>query len=215
MGVNDYAFSQEILDSILQIVSDITLVDYKDTEIPSQVPSVYDLWKDGDIYSRCLLIRAFYRGMKGDVKMLTDFASIWKQRNQTEDWSQATELIYSDLRPIQRSDFEAKLKLKHLLNEGVDFHCSDMINWLTERLDITTSGHADQVSLMKYLKEAIWTHRSSINYKKPLQDHPTFSKLLNKTPVPEPVPDLFFINQVLPLVETYSTSELEKRLKQI
>ena len=163
--------------------------------------------------------------MKGDVKMLTDFASIWKLRSQSQDWSLAKEEIYSDLRPIQSSDFEKKLKLTHVLNEGVDFHCSDMINWLVDRLDIASSGCPDQESFKKYLKEAIWTHRSSINYRKPLEDHPKFSALLTKPAVPEApavpevpeapeaTPDLFFTRQVLPLIESYSSSELDKRLK--
>ena len=223
MGASDFEYSQEMLETLLQIVSDLAIKDYIDVWIhqsppPSPAPAPlnwYKLYKESNTICKCILIRAFYGGMAGDIKLLSDFAQTWKERLAEPRWEEFLRSLYKDSPPIDPKVFESQYSFDDCLLEGVDFHCSNILEWLTENetlvQQILQQGHKDPNS---YLKSSIWTHRSSINLRSPLTLlHPQLippTHLPHQDPTP---PDPFFTNTVLPLLTQYSSTELKKRLK--
>lgn len=214
MAVSDYEYSQEILESILQIVSDLSRVQYCDVWVKYEQVDLYKLFKESGVLCKCILIRAFYRGMAGDVKLLSDYAQTWNSRFAESRWEKFLASFFENLPLVDFQIFCSQYSFNDTLLEGVDFHCTNMLEWLagfSQLVDkISSLGVEDP---QEYLKSAIWTHRSSVNLRKPLNQHPEVGCLVSCA-VDEPAqPDEFFLNEVLPLVTDYSKAELKKRLK--
>jgi hypothetical protein len=213
MGVNDFEYSQEMLESILQVVHDITVLDYQDFCIPQENYSVYDVWNNADLIVKTLLIRAFYKGMAGDVKMLIDFAVIWKERFKKEEWKGALCELFHGMMDVRLFEFQKKYQREHVLLEGVDFHCSDMIEWIVGQLENGENGFDCQESFKRYLKKIIWDLRSSVNFRKGLFCHVNLGKLVEGKDACEREEDVFYLNQVLHLIERFSQEEIDKRFR--
>lgn len=214
MGASDFEYSQEMLESILQIVSDLARIEYSDVWIHSSPTDLYKLYKESNTICKCILIRAFYGGMAGDVKLLSDYAQTWNERLAEPVWEEFFSSLYKDLPPVDPKIFESHYSFDDALLEGVDFHCTNILEYLTGIntlvQKIQEQKHNDAES---YLKSSIWTYRSSINLRTPLNLHPQIGFLINcphKDPNP---PDEFFTATILPLVTQYSVTELKKRLK--
>lgn len=214
MAVSDYEYSQEMLESILQIVSDLARVQYCDVWVKHEQADLYKLYKESGVLCKCILIRAFYRGMAGDVKLLSDYAQTWNIRLADDQWEKFLCTFFGNLPLVDFQIFCSQYSYQDTLLEGVDFHCTNMLDWLlgfTHLVEkISVLGFNDP---QEYLKSAIWSHRSSINLRNPLNLHPEVGCLISYT-VSEPTqPDELYLNEVLPLVTEYSKAELKKRLK--
>jgi hypothetical protein len=67
---NELVYSRELVETVFQVISDVTSVQYKDfLHIDGNI-DMWDLYKQGHPITRSILIRGFYKGMYGDVTML-------------------------------------------------------------------------------------------------------------------------------------------------
>lgn len=63
-------YSRELIETIFQIISDVSSVQYRDFLHTNTDIDIFDLYKQGHSITRSILIRSLYRGLKGDVTML-------------------------------------------------------------------------------------------------------------------------------------------------
>lgn len=214
MGVSDYEYSIEILESILQILNDLVCADYRDILIHYDDINVYKLWKQSDVLVKSILIRAFYKGMAGDVAMLQDYSLQWHHRLQNPAWVTILNKVYQDVPVLELKDLSGEYCMDDTVLQGIDFHCSNMLEWLLSQSEIMKE--LSQVflgDLNQYLHDAIWNHRSKINSKKFISQMPDASSLCPAY-IPEQTPeDPVFNKYVLPPIDIYSSAELRKRFK--
>lgn len=140
---------------------------------------------------KSLLARASFGGMKGDMNMLRSCASIWRSRltagvngtqfswhnilqsararhPNTHDWWSWLGAVNSNSTSF--SDWQAvgPVQLADCLLDGVDFHCSSMIDVLlgdAEVIGILNESMKTRVKDQheRMLQSLIWNFRSSIN----------------------------------------------------
>ena len=96
MGVSYYKYTLEMLESILQIINDLVNIDYIDILTHFDNIDAYSLWKESNTLVKCILIRGFYRGMAGDIKMLQDYAYMWHNRLKNEQWEKIINNLYTN-----------------------------------------------------------------------------------------------------------------------
>jgi hypothetical protein len=214
MGVEDYEYTQEMFESIMQIVSDLAEVEYLDILEDGIDVNVHKLWRCSGELVKSMLVRGFYRGMGGDVAMLNGFAEIWHRRLQEGKWVEVLEGVYKGLALFKPEDVAEDFCISDVLIEGIDHHCTNIIEYLLDIPEITSNyPFSSAQNLSDYLSFALWTFRSSINHHKPITEHPISSSLLTLQVKPKPLPDEFFINHVLPHIDSFSITELNKRFK--
>lgn len=98
---------------------------------------------------------------------------------------------------------------------GIDFHCSNMLQLVLANDNVYSAlleKCRDKESVISYLQNAIWKYRSSINSRPYLNTHPYFSKILPDKQVKPKLPDEFFLNLILPVVDRISQIIISKRL---
>lgn len=153
---------------------------------------------------KCMAMRASYGGMKCDMEMLQKYCITWGKRfavgkaprhiierlggSACTTWMDVPELIHSKTRHlaiqhttsmVQRRLLE--LQLRDLCVEGVDFHCSDVLEQLIKD-DAFVSKSCDQLKfkegllvgtkgkeqLLVILKQCMWRYSSGINFRQSL-----------------------------------------------
>ncbi|OMJ80634.1 hypothetical protein SteCoe_19068 [Stentor coeruleus] len=216
MGVDDYEYSKEMFESIMQIVSDLAEVEYVDILEDNIKVDVHKLWKNSGELVKSMLVRGFYRGMGGDVAMLNGFAETWHKRLQEDKWVEVLEGVYKGLVLFKPEDVAEEFTMNDVLIEGIDHHCTNIIEYLQEIPEILSNyPFCSNHSLPDYLSSALWNFRSSINHHKPINEHPIASSLLALQFKSKPLPDEFFITHVLPHIDSFSINELNKRFKRL
>ena len=215
MGVSDYAYSMEILESILQIVSDLACGEYLDTVSECESVDVYRLWKEPEVLVRSILVRGFYRGMAGDVKMLQDYAQVWHERLKTQQWRDVIEKVYEGLPVWTQEDMRGGFLFEDAVVEGVDFHCSNMIEELMNEPGLTSILESLGANASDYLRSAIWNHRSKLNVRKSIGLLAEASGLGVPCLAPTDPQDPIFESHIRPLVDSFSILYLQKRFKSI
>ncbi|BDA43711.1 hypothetical protein COCOBI_04-7260 [Coccomyxa sp. Obi] len=131
---------------------------------------------------RCMLLRAAYGGMGGDVSMLRKFAAIWHSRftsnerppqlktsdpaqqqgAQPDTWTaylhqQFSTTAGSGMKPL------GSLRPEDIPLSAVDFHISDIVYHLLDKPEITTAALDVARDPTELMRQAIWQHSSSIN----------------------------------------------------
>jgi hypothetical protein len=144
MGVGKYDYSQEILESIMQIVSDLAEVDYLDVLDDEKDVDVYGLWKRSGVLVRSILIRGFYRGMAGDVVMLNNYAEIWQKRWEDARWREVVKDVYKGMPLFNEEDVDGEFSMKDVLIEGIDQQCSGIIEHLMSINEISSNYPYEQ-----------------------------------------------------------------------
>ncbi|AYV84325.1 MAG: hypothetical protein Hyperionvirus22_26 [Hyperionvirus sp.] len=96
-----------------------------------------------------LVIRISYGGMSGDLKMLNNFITKWLERFEH---THSHDMITKPLPQITTT----KLDKNKMLLPAFDFHCTNIIKLIQKNTDLDENK----------LKELIWNHSSSINFRK-------------------------------------------------
>ena len=158
-----------------------------------------------------ILVRAEYGGMKGDVLMLRRYAQLWKERLDSSDlpadvatrvfpqsscitratWRDVPMRIHQDARDqgIERvsvlcSNGIDRLTMHDISVEGVDFHCSNILDELIADRQLTalcldlliladvdnipSSDDGRRAHLEEVLKSCMWRYSSGVNRRRPL-----------------------------------------------
>jgi hypothetical protein len=89
-----------LVDSVLQIAADIASIPVRDPPSFSPEGTWLAQWASSLPVPKCLLMRALYRGMASDIKMLQAAAQTWNQRLGRE--SGVMEQIRRLYEPIER-----------------------------------------------------------------------------------------------------------------
>jgi len=119
-----------------------------------------------EVLAHCLVMRACYGGMSGDVNMCLAFAArpcSWIARMVPEGVGgvpQAAALAEAHIDMFLTKGLQSwgiELPRDAKLDVAVDFHCSDVVPQLRRQFPIAEDA----------LKEALWAHRSSLNFRKP------------------------------------------------
>lgn len=128
--------------------------------------------------AQCLTVRACYGGMEGDVDMLLSFAAtpaLWAADvvptvdatdSSLSESTKAWVTVASWLQDCSRTGRQlgGPLAPPERLDAAADFHCTDVVpclwRFLRARQLSVPIPHEEEV------KAAIWTHRSSINWRK-------------------------------------------------
>ena len=174
-----------------------------------------------------MLARAEYGGMKGDVNMLRSFATVWKNRFESDGqcptlgirWTLVPATIHEKTRD-QAHQLVSELcqsKLRRLtLNDisvqGIDFHCSSIIDHLLSDDPLRElchdllklNGDSDTCSqLSSMLKQCLWDHSAGVNRRQPLDGGRKESR----------IELLHLWNELIaPRVSTFQTAYVEQRL---
>lgn len=162
-----------------------------------------------------ILVRAEYGGMKGDVQMLQDYAQLWNQRfatvhvsdaiadrltgsvadssTRSYTWANIPSRIHQSARKQSTARVTLtctngidRLVFEDICLEGVDFHCSSVIDELlvdrelcgichdlmvlsgADAGDIPDSVEGRRRRLEGILKHCMWTLSSGVNLRRPL-----------------------------------------------
>lgn len=212
MGVSDFEYSNEILESILQIVSDLACVEYSDVLEETTDVDVFRLWKDSDVLVRSILIRGFYRGMAGDVKMLQEYAAVWHERLKRPEWKEVLTVAYRALPLWTLEEVKGKFCMADAVLEGIDFHCSNMIENLMDNPQLAlTLEPLITTDIKSYLHSAIWNQRSKYNIRKNISLLAQSFQIQITDPTEITPEDLIYTRHIKPLVDLISLHELHKR----
>lgn len=103
----------------------------------------------------CLLTRACYGGMKGDIKMLNSIAYVWFNRLSNGNINRWHNMLSLDCKN-EEVELVNKFNKKSIIKYAIDFHCTNIIKELKEYFPNY---------LEEELKKAIWFYSSSINLK--------------------------------------------------
>ncbi|CAG9313777.1 unnamed protein product [Blepharisma stoltei] len=215
----EYQFSQEILESIIQIVADISTVSYRDYIYVEKRNNLFTQWNSSNDIVKAILIRTYYKGMKGDMEMLSRYAMQWMERfNANNEWIEIIRKIYYELPIWTEIEINGGLKIEDIPLQGIDFHCSNMLDILLEDqifiAQLEEALNKPRSQLKDYLHEAIWTQRSGVNYRKYFNEYS--SELATSLPAPDqdqPEPDEVFNSLVLPKINEFSSGEISKRFR--
>jgi hypothetical protein len=187
-------------------------------ELPSHSSSL--IW--------AMLARAEYGGMKGDIQMLRSFATVWRTRFESGDqcpklnlnWALVPATIHERTRnrahqlvsELCRNRLH-QLTLKDISVQGIDFHCSSIIEHLLSDepfrelcLDLLKLNEPLAVSssqLPSVLKQCLWDFSAGVNRRQPLEggQHEPSENLLN-----------FWNELIASRVSAFQTAYVEQRL---
>ena len=146
-----------------------------------------------ELFVRSMLIRAQYGGMSCDIDMMLRFARIWRNRFVNarskppaslicDQWLDVPQFIHEQARRDSHNVVASALSAGNismlcagdLCSEGIDFHCSSVIDWLLGRKGLPEAmkkrlaGSNDSEWLAGQIKRLIWNYSSGINHRKPL-----------------------------------------------
>jgi hypothetical protein len=175
-----------------------------------------------------MLARAEYGGMKGDVQMLRSFATVWRTRLGSNDecptlglnWALVPAAIHERTRSqahqlvseLCRNKLH-QLTLKDISVQGIDFHCSSIIEHLLSDepfrelcLDLLKLNEPSAISssqLPSVLKQCLWDFSAGVNRRQPLEGgrHEPSNNLVN-----------FWNELVATRVSAFQTAYVEQRL---
>ncbi|GAX24494.1 hypothetical protein FisN_18Lh044 [Fistulifera solaris] len=175
-----------------------------------------------------MLARAEYGGMKGDVQMLRSFATVWRTRFERDDqcpklnlnWALVPATIHERTR-YQAHQFVSELcrnklhqlMLKDISVQGIDFHCSSIIEHLLSDepfrelcLDLLKLDEPSAISssqLPSVLKQCLWDFSAGVNRRQLLEGgrHEPPKNLLN-----------VWNELIASRVSAFQTSYVEQRL---
>ena len=195
-----------------------------------------------------MLVRAEYGGMACDVRMLKRFAQMWHERlllrnddtttalptvcsnNNVSSWSQVPYFVHqkgleqSILRVPDTIRLE-RLCLTDICKEGIDFHCSNVVDVLLKNTSVVDACKAmmndaklSSLSLEDVLKRCIWKFSAGVNLRRPLLLLPTNIKggvNIDNDNEEEKEHHLkkLWKEVLAPVVQAYQTQYLEERLK--
>jgi hypothetical protein len=179
-----------------------------------KTPQQCTSWRESEALVWSMLVRAEYGGMKGDVEMLRSYADLWYRRftNESVPRVVVTRVFGISVSPDPATSWQDTIKKLHhrakeqgscrvdalashgidsltiddVCIEGVDFHCSPIIDKLLadEELcglcndflilfdddgSMVSSSFTEMSSrLASVFKKCIWKHSSGINRRRPL-----------------------------------------------
>jgi hypothetical protein len=171
-------------------------------------------WRKSEALLWSMLVRAEYGGMKGDVEMLRCYADLWYRRFTSDSapdmvltrvfgasivpepsasWQETLKKLYQRAKEQGSSRVDAlasdgidRLIIDDVCIEGVDFHCSPIVDKLLAEEElcglchdflilfgndgsISSSSPTEMHSrLASVFKKCMWTHSSAINRRRPL-----------------------------------------------
>ena len=200
-----------------------------------------------------MLVRAQYGGMACDVRMLLGFAQVWHDRmhadaqprddihnpthslppnfrDKLQDWSQLALYIHATGKDQSISRLPSanialeKLNLTDICREGIDFHCSNLVDQLwryaslaeacrslhSESLPAGAAVNDEEAQLL--LKRCIWKYSAGINLRRPLVEGTKTSKTSQEDSETIALNN-FWKDVVAPLVTNYQTKYLNERLR--
>jgi hypothetical protein len=204
-----------------------------------------------------ILLRAQYGGMKGDMRMLRRYANVWKERfssgnvpeataqrlspsstSNTVTWSEIPTLIHQSA--IQQSSSSSvgtlcrqgtpRLTVADISMEGVDFHCSSVLDSILNDQELVETCHERLASvagkpgmdpmpdakegrrswLEGVLKSCMWNYSAGINRRLPLM-----ISIIREAIQPKPDQDelsAFWKELILPRAKTFAERYVKDRL---
>lgn len=196
----DFQIPTFLLRRVLQIVYEIASCSYKDSLCAAEELEKPKLSDTDNLLVWAMLARARYGGMTGDVKMLQDFASEWRTRfsgnfppvsiEGVRSWL----TLPSDIHSVAREKVAAlvpqqldSLKFHDITLEGIDFHCTPIIDHLegdsalfdlSHDLLLLSSEKPPDVRhrkswVLNVWKSCMWQYSAGVNRRRPLLRHQT------------------------------------------
>jgi len=195
-----------------------------------------------------MLVRAAYGGMACDVQMLQKYAQDWHSRllypqqyplpaqfqNIVGDWSSLPCHVHamgkeqSLIRIPSASVVLDRLCLADVCKEGIDFHCSNLVEHLCKDISVLTALRECQTNTtmtatptmtaadddpQQLLKHCIWRYSAGVNLRRPLISRD--EKLVPRDTIifDEAAWKALWQDIVSPLVAAYQTKYLQERLR--
>ena len=186
-------------------------------------------------------MRVSYGGMACDMDMLRKYHSAWSNRFQTDAipldvrqrlgesaptrWIDLLDSTHSKVRHQgihhitgMVNDRLSMLKLQDVCVEGVDFHCSDVLDQLAkDKVFVFTSMDRlmldgvlktrSQDQLMVILKQCMWQYSSAVNFRQPLFRDPA---AMEDVPTVKSFWQDFVATRVKEYMTRYVTDRLER-----
>jgi hypothetical protein len=212
-----YKVPSELLEKLLLIIYEIASCPWNDPA-PSE-ESIVDSHADTDQSTllKCISMRISYGGLKCDMEMLRKYRKLWLQRFCKQvipldvrerlggddiplNWSEIPDYLHVRARcqgiqhviNLVRGRLDA-LKIQDICLEGIDYHCSDVLEQLLKDdsfiaqsiRHLESNGQKELITkdnLLTYLKKCMWTFSSGINFRQPIicnssNDEDPFAKL--------------------------------------
>ena len=213
----------------------------KEIKQNTEVTTAISLSSKCEIILRSIRLRAKYGGMVGDVKMLKLYEKLWNYRFQElrlvpsdvlERLGSQETLHWNDL-PLKLHDRLKKqsealvltlvhqglfrLEFKDLCVEGIDFHCSSVLDHLMSHQQLFQgcidfmSGNGFHIPgnprewLMEILRQCMWKYSSGVNHRRSLS-----SQTLEKDD--DTKMKKFWQELIAPMARVYMKQYIEKRL---
>jgi hypothetical protein len=213
MGTNDFCYSLEILETVLQVVSDLSAFEYRDLEFSTPC-DCYQLYQEASELVKCIIIRAFYKGMHGDVRNLQSYATVWHKRSLNPDWTHCFQCFFDSLDPITESSVAGRFSFEDVTIEGIDCGCSGLLSFLLSKPNIVQALEQQQIaSKHEYLERQMWGQRSGLNTRKFICEKPGFENIAEYSKTSGFLKDEFFYNIIIPAADAYSRKEAYRRLQ--
>mmetsp|Transcript_22368 Transcript_22368/g.33046 ORF Transcript_22368/g.33046 Transcript_22368/m.33046 type:complete len:491 (+) Transcript_22368:215-1687(+) len=204
-----FSIPRDLLTKVLKIVYEVASCPWQDElqEINSlqsssdTKPSSSSPNNDLPVVCQAMKIRRSYGGMKCDMVMLERYERQWahrymghqpclpedmQERPHAKSWSNIPAAIHSSTSPTKpqlqlllENGLE-KLEIQDVCLEGIDNHCSDVLQKVTAQLDLpkvkermkldgiiaNDCSHDDDV--LSIFKQHMWDYSSGVNHRQPL-----------------------------------------------
>ena len=228
----------------------------KDPDKPPKMQELVQQQHQLQLSIWAMLVRAQYGGMACDVRMLLGFAQVWHDRmyanaqprddihntkhilppdfrDTLQNWSQLASHIHATGKEQSISRLPSptvaleQLNLTDICREGIDFHCSDLVNHLWRDASLveacrnlqsesqTAGATTNDEEAHLLLKRCIWKYSAGVNLRRPLVEGTNASVAATSTMEDSKTIALntFWKDVVAPLVTNYQTKYLKERLR--
>ncbi|CAG9324697.1 unnamed protein product [Blepharisma stoltei] len=215
---DEYQYSQEILDSVIQIVADVSTLNYRDVLYIESSSSLFKQWSTSNEIVKAMLIRAYYKGMKGDIEMLSKYSAQWMERFRADsEWMDFIRKVHYKLPVWTLEEIRGGLRVEDVPLQGIDFNCSNMLDILLQddifMFQLEEALNRPRKTIKEYLCETIWTQRGGVNYRKYITDYPSTLTVNLQAPENNFEPDPVFVKLVLPRLNELSYKEIVRKFK--
>jgi hypothetical protein len=203
MGSNDLNYSQDIFETILQIVSDASGFAFRDSS-GNDWENPHVLYEKSCNVVRAILIRAFYKGMKCDVINLWKFAFLWNQRLSRSEWEIWLFNTFLQAKVVNFDDVSGVFIMKDLTFQGIDAGCSGIVRYLLKNDQVLEWAKRNGKDPEEFLKMKLWDERSGINSKRFLSELKSLTPNYLVHEISSCSSDQEFNEIVLPAADAYS-----------